>query len=153
MGQHDTNKLKSFEARHTIASVLAPVDVPPDQIGSVRASQLDSIDRLGVILVITNLLNAAVVLVLFSTATKTGLIGLWGSILCMGCALLFLRSIEGQNKPKRSVRSNVARLKYTLISLFFGMLWAALPILVLPGGDMIKAAPKIMPERMIPTAI
>ncbi|MEL6566838.1 MAG: EAL domain-containing protein [Pseudomonadota bacterium] len=136
MGQDDTNELESFEARHTIASVLAPVDVPPDQVGPVRASQLDSIDRLGMILVITNLLNAAVVLVLFSAAAKTGLLGLWGSVLCMGCAFLFLRAIEGQNKPKRMVRSNGATLKYTLTSLFFGMLWAALPMLVLPSGDM-----------------
>ncbi|MEL6754161.1 MAG: hypothetical protein AAFO57_09060, partial [Pseudomonadota bacterium] len=131
----DPKKLEGYEARHTIASILAPVNIPPDQVGQVRASQLESIDKLGVIMVMTNLLNAAVVLVLFSGNDTSGLLGFWGSSLCMACAFLFLRSIEGLNKPKRKVRSNKATQKYTVAALLFGLQWAALPIFVLPQSD------------------
>lgn len=130
-------RLEGYAARHTIASILAPVDVPPDQITKVRASQLESIDKLGVILVLANLLNVAVSLVLFSGGGQAGLIGLWSSALCLGCALLFMRTLA-RNSPNQALstaRSRVAVWPYTVVALAFGLTWSALPLFVLPGAD------------------
>ncbi len=135
MPETDPDTLDTYEARHTIASILAPVHVPLDQVSHVRASQLTSIDKLGVILVLTNLLNAAVVLVLFNSSNASGILGLWGSLLCMGCAVLFLRSTGRVNTPRRAVRSQKATSRYSLVALLFGVLWSALPLIVLPGAD------------------
>ena len=126
---------QGFESRHTIASILAPIAVPEGQAGTVRADQLNSIDKLGVIGVLTLLLNAAIVLVLFSGTDATGLLGIWASVLCMGCAGLFMRTVENLDRPMRLARTKAAANAYTLASIVAGVLWAFVPLIVLPDAD------------------
>ena len=126
---------QGFESRHTIASILAPISVPEGQAGLVRADQLNSIDKLGVISVLTLLLNAAIVLVLFSGTDATSLLGIWASVLCMGCAGLFMRTVENLDRPTRSVRTRAAVNAYTLVCIAVGVLWALVPLFVLPHTD------------------
>lgn len=129
------NVNNAYDSRHTIASILAPVDIPPDQIGHVRSSQLESVDKLGVLIVLTNLLNAAIVLVMFSPADTTGVLGIWGSVMCLGCALLFMRTMEAGGRRSKPMRSRHDTLKYFGVSVTFGVVWSMLPLIILPGAD------------------
>ncbi|MEO0465229.1 MAG: EAL domain-containing protein [Pseudomonadota bacterium] len=126
---------QDFESRHTIASILAPIHVPEGQAGHVRADQLNSVDKLGVISVLTLLLNTAMVLVLFSGTETTGLLGLWASVLCIGCAVLFMRTVESLEQPVRFQRSQSAARVYTITCTCIGAWWGLVPVLVLPNAD------------------
>lgn len=125
--------LEPFDERHSIASLLAPVDVPPDQVAQVRAAQLQSVDRLSVLVVLVNLLNAAIIMMMFRYDDQNGFLGLWGSALCMACAFLFLRAM-GQSRSAERMRSQSDVTRYSAGAFAFGMIWGALPVILVPSS-------------------
>lgn len=126
----------AFDSRHSIASILRPVEVPREQWENVCASQLESTEKLGIIIVLTNLLNASLVMVMFSTSAAASALGLWGSLICLTCAMIFMRTVHslhetpGERKPgalRWALAGNVGA------ALVFGALWGALPLFLMPA--------------------
>ncbi len=127
---------KAFEDRNTIASILAPVRVPPELIGPLSKRQLQSVKKLGVLMVLTHLLNAALVMVLFMPTAAGQWLGLWASGLSLFCAMQFMTSISTSSDLKpRSSSPGASRRGYVIGAFVFGCLWGVLPVIVVPHAD------------------
>lgn len=124
-----------YDSRHSIASILRPVEVPRDQWANVCASQLESTEKLGIIIVLTNLLNASLVLVMFSTSEAASALGLWGSVMCMTCAVIFMRTVHGMDANRPRMALNWALFGNIGSAFVFGSLWGILPLFLLPSVD------------------
>jgi len=118
----------------SLASVLGPVLVPIGLRDKLRSAQINAIDKLGLLVVLTNLLSAILILSIFSRDDSRGL-GLWGSGMCFACAVHFFQSmnaaqrLEGADHGSRAVRG------YTAGAFLFGVLWSIIPAIYLPGAD------------------
>ncbi|MCI4646297.1 MAG: EAL domain-containing protein [Hyphomonadaceae bacterium] len=123
------------KAQDSIASVLAPVHVPPEERMVVRYGQLQSVDRFGIVMVLANLLSAGLILLIVTEGANPPLLSLWGVAVFMLSGLTFLRlSYRTQNpQAPRRIRRDIYR--YTLLSGGFGMVWALLPLIAIPVTD------------------
>lgn len=121
--------------RYTIASIIAPVNVPDEQVDRIRARQLESVNRLGILVVLTNLLNAALVMVILMDDGAGGYLGLWGSALSLACAIHFTMVIQSRGHPPAKERSGRGIQQHSFGALAFGLLWGAFPILAMPAAD------------------
>lgn len=124
-----------IDTRRSIASLIAPVIVPDDQAGHIRASQLHSISKLGVLAIVTNLLCAMVLMVMFWGQGSSGFVGLWGSVMCLACAFHFMQFLAALEHPEQEERSGQSVDRYTRGAFLFGVLWGVCPIIMLPGAD------------------
>jgi len=120
-----------FDQRHSIASILAPLQIPPEEAAVIRARQIADISRLGILMVLTNLLSTALAMILFWTGPLSQIVGLWGTAMCLACALYFIKALDALDRPQPELRSQRSLLRYARSSFFFGVLWGVFPVLVL----------------------
>ena len=128
------------DERYTIASIIAPVHVPEEQAGRVRARQLDSVNRLGILTVLTNLLNAAIVMVMFMDGPASNYVSVWGSVICLACAIQFIYVTRSQSGPVETERSADGIRRHARGAAIFGVLWGALPLISMPFADPFEQA-------------
>lgn len=120
------------DERYTIASIIAPVHVPADQVPRVRARQLDSVNRLGILTVLTNLLNATIVMVMFMDGGASGYLSLWGSVVCLACAVQFIQVTRSHSVKARKERTEHGVTRHARGAAVFGLLWGVFPLLAMP---------------------
>ena len=63
----------------TIAALIKDVPVPEKHAGTLRTKQLELVRRMTFIMVLTNLLNATVVLLSFRNTPVDSLLHIWGA--------------------------------------------------------------------------
>lgn len=104
----------------------------------MRRCQVESIDRLGVVMVLANLLNAALILLLTAHVDTNGLLGLWGVAVFTASGLVFLSLAYQYRHPDKPRRSRFVLRRFEMIALGFGCLWAVPPVLIMPTADAVS---------------
>ena len=128
----------ALDARYSVASILASVRVPPEERVSVRRCQAESIERLGVVMVLANLLNAALVLLLTAHSDTFGLLSLWSIAVFITSGLVFLSLSYRKRNPDKPRRTRFMLRRFEFVAAAFGCLWAVPPLLIMPAGDSIS---------------
>ncbi|MEM1148964.1 MAG: EAL domain-containing protein [Pseudomonadota bacterium] len=108
--------------------------VPVALRNRLRNAQIDAINKLGLLVVLTNLLSATLVMMVFHGTDTRGL-GLWSSAMCFACALHFFQSMNAAQRPHGTVHGIRSARDYTIGAAIFGVLWAIIPIVYLPKID------------------
>ncbi|MEM7766518.1 MAG: EAL domain-containing protein [Pseudomonadota bacterium] len=125
---------REMDRRFSLSSVLAPVMVPVALRHKLRDAQINAINKLGLLVVLTNLLSATLIMLVFSGNDATGL-GMWSSAMCFACALHFFQSMNAAQRPEGTVHGLKAAKDYTIGAALFGVLWAVIPVVYLPKID------------------
>lgn len=129
------NPAPKDDERYTIASIIAPVHVPEDQAPRVRARQLESVNRLGILIVLTHLLNATIVIVMFMNGSSNPYLSLWGSVICLACALQFMDITRLHSASSDKERTEQGIRRNARGAAVFGVLWGAFPLIVMPFAN------------------
>lgn len=120
--------------RESVAIFSAPT-IPSDVAGHIRAKQLASVTSLVPAIMMAQLINGAVVLIVFWLSGAEGLLGIWATVLCLVCGVTMLGSVrakavrEKQTRSRRSIDSMARR------SAFLGLIWGVVPVIVVPYSD------------------
>ncbi len=130
-----SGQVSDINERYTIASIIAPVNVPRQEVARIRARQLDSVNRLGVLVVLTNLLNVALVLVLLVDGGSNGFLSLWGSVVCLASGIHFALVVRSKGHPPARERSQRGVWRHAYGAVIFGTLWGVFPLIALPSAD------------------
>lgn len=125
---------QEMDRRFSLSSVLAPVMVPVTLRHKLRSAQINAINKLGLLVVLTNLLSAVLVMLVVGENDTRGL-GLWSSAMCFACALHFFQSMNATQRPEGTAHGLRAARDYTLGAALFGLLWSVIPIFYLPRID------------------
>jgi len=125
---------REMDRRFSLSSVLAPVMVPVSLRHKLRGAQINAINKLGLLVVLTNLLSATLVMLVFGDNQMRGL-GMWSSAMCFACALHFFQSMNAAQRPDDMNHGIRAAKQYTAGAAIFGLLWAVIPIFYLPRID------------------
>ncbi len=125
---------REMDQRFSLTSILAPILVPVSLRHKLRSAQINAINKLGLLVVLTNLLSATLVMLLFGGNDTRGL-GLWSSAMCFACALHFVQSMNATQRPDDTIHGLRAARDYTIGSAIFGLLWAVIPVYYLPRID------------------
>ena len=110
--------------------------IPDKHLSSLQTKQLESYRSIVMVIVLANLLNAAVILLTFRESMVGNLLWLWG-----GCVAAFSVYALAQNAIRSRLRRHVAReSEKELESLargatLNGFLWAVAPLVVMSSAD------------------
>jgi len=105
-----------------------------DLAAQLRARQVDAIQRLGVPLMVANIVNAAaLVLELLLTGQLTPLAAIWSALAVILALMLLMRAWRrrGMPAPQRTSRRTLRRVVQS--AALFGVLWSVPGLLILPG--------------------
>lgn len=119
----------------SVADLIGDLKVPEKYAGTLRAKQLDMVGRVTVILVLANLINAAVILFSFADTGARNLLIAWGACIGAVCLGAIVGNIRSRRKKHRSSRSQKALERYTRSAAINGILWAIAPIIVMNVAD------------------
>jgi len=134
-------KIAAPVANWSIAGLLKAVAVPEKYRASLRDKQLDTVSNMVFVMMLANLVNAAVVLQSFKTSFASNMLAIWGVCLVFVIGLGFLRHIRAR-QARASGRVTERHLDAVVRgSMVNGLFWAAAPLLVMnsaePQGQMV----------------
>jgi signal transduction histidine kinase/ActR/RegA family two-component response regulator len=125
--------VEGVRAKFAVSLGLAAAD--PIYAGQIRAAQIAGIVRLTPVAMIASCLNAVTLLVTLHRAgvLRPGII-IW-AILLFAVALYYASgwAARGRRDPNRPASHRAIR-QAILHGVFYGALWAAIPIMILPGA-------------------
>jgi len=130
-----------FAAAWSFGQYFRDVPVPAKYRASLLSKQLNSVGRMVFIMLLSNLLNVAVVLQSFRSSQVGSVLTIWGFCVVFFTGLALLRHIRARNaiQPARPSAQHVESV--TRGSLIFGLFWAVVPLLVVhavdPRGQMV----------------
>lgn len=126
------------------SSLLRPIDIPEEQLASVREKQLLTVGALLPVIGLANLVNAAVVVMSFWDTPANRLLGAWCFIMVIATAIMFVgysRMRSGKSRfingtAEENAKDGIDR--FARFASFVGLLWGILPLLILPLTDPIN---------------
>ncbi|MCA8904715.1 MAG: sensor domain-containing diguanylate cyclase, partial [Hyphomonas sp.] len=132
MGKRNQSRTNGW----TFADLIKDVPVPEKHAGSLRAKQIEMVRRMTTVLVLTNLLNAAVVLLSFRNTAADTLLYIWACAIAAASLFAVVHQVfSSLAKDKEDDRSQRALERYSRATSLNGLLWAVVPIIVMNAAD------------------
>ncbi len=119
----------------SFADLIGDLKVSEKHAGSLRAKQLNMVSKMTVVMVLANLINAAVVMFSFSNTAARSILVVWGLCILGICIAALGGSILARRNGLRTSRSPKALERYARASAVNGILWAVAPIIVMNVAD------------------
>ncbi len=120
----------------SIADLIKDVQVPEKYAGTLRTKQLEMVQRMTFVMVVANLLNAAVVMLSFRGTAVDSLLYIWGFAIVMASAIGILAQMRAvRAKGPTDVTSQRELEKFARGSSLSGLIWAIAPIIVMNVSD------------------
>lgn len=123
------------------SSLVRPVSIPEEQLGSIREKQLLTVGSLLPVIGLANLINAAVVVMSFWDTPANRLLGAWCFVVVLATTIMFIgysRMRSTKVRPELATadeRSKEGIERFARFASFVGLLWGILPLLILPLTD------------------
>lgn len=123
------------------SSLVRPVSIPEEQLGSIREKQLLTVGSLLPVIGLANLINAAVVVMSFWDTPANRLLGAWCFVVVLATTIMFIgysRMRSSKVRPELATadeRSKEGIERFARFASFVGLLWGILPLLILPLTD------------------
>ncbi|MEZ5954066.1 MAG: EAL domain-containing protein [Hyphomonas sp.] len=135
-------RIKARTNGWTFGDLIKDVPVPEKHAGSLRAKQLEMVRKMTAVLVLTNLLNTAVVLFSFRNTAADTLLYIWGACSVSASVFAILHQLIFKfDRDRAEDRSQAALDRNARASSLNGLLWAVVPIIVMnttdPHGQMV----------------
>lgn len=125
----------------SFANLVKAVPVPEKHSGHLRARQLHMAGNMTIVLMLANLLNAAVVMMSFRASDSTGILAIWGFCIVFVSGIGFLAQLRSRKHMALAVRSETAIEQFARAASVNGLIWAIAPIIVMniedPHGQMV----------------
>lgn len=113
-----------------------PVTIPEKHQESLREKQLETVASITLVIVLANLLNAAIILLSFQHATVGNLLNIWAACIAIFSMFTFGRFIYVRRLRKRAVRNVAKELDaVTRGATLNGFLWAVAPLVVMSSVE------------------
>ncbi len=126
---------KGAVASWSFAELIKDVQVPEKHLGTLRAKQLETVGKMTIVMVLANLLNAAVVMLSFRQTAVDNLLIIWGFTITFICGLSFLTHVRTRNETNVRQRSQRDIENYARSASINGLVWAIAPIIVVNVVD------------------
>lgn len=134
-------KKSDAERSWSFANLVKAVPVPEKYSGRLRARQLQMVGNMTIILMLANLLNAAVIMMSFRGTDSTGMLALWGLCVVFVSGAGFLAHLRSRKYLTSGVVPKRAIDRLARAASVNGMIWAIAPIIVMnveePHGQMV----------------
>jgi len=119
MGKRNQSRTNGW----TFADLIKDVPVPEKHAGSLRAKQIEMVRRMTTVLVLTNLLNAAVVLLSFRNTAADTLLYIWACAIAAASLFAVVHQVfSSLAKDKEDDRSQRALERYSRATSLNGLL-------------------------------
>ena len=123
------------------SGLLGPINIPDDQLSSIREKQLLTVGSLLPVIGLANLVNAAVVMMSFSNTPANRLLGGWCFIMVIATTIMLVsyfslrkgRRAREMASAEEHTKAGIER--FARFASFLGMLWGILPLLIIPLTD------------------
>jgi hypothetical protein len=99
----------------------------------IRAAQIDGVSRLVPMTMTVNLVNAALVLVVFWDGGSRGFLLGWAAVIATAAGLAIRSWLKVRRKPPREASANATR-RMTIQAFGLGLAWGALPVVMFAGA-------------------
>lgn len=126
---------KGTAANWSFAELIKDAQVPEKHQGSLRAKQLETVGKMTIVMVLANLLNAAVVMLSFRETAVDNLLTIWGFAITFICGLSFLTHVRTRSKNSVLQRTQKDIENYARSASINGLVWAVAPIIVVNVVD------------------
>lgn len=123
------------------AGIVGTIDIPEEQLGSIREKQLLTVGSLLPVIGLANLVNAAVVMMSFANTPANRLLSVWTLTMVIATSIMLAGYfMMRRNRPSTDAlsadeRSKAAIDRFARFASVLGMLWGILPLLILPLTD------------------
>ena len=128
-------KKSDAENSWSFANLVKAVPVPEKHSGRLRARQLDMVGNMTIVLMLANLLNAAIVMMSFRASDSTGLLSIWGFCIVLISGAAFFAHLRSRKDFGKPTRSEAAIDKFARAASVNGLIWAIAPIIVMNIED------------------
>ncbi len=119
----------------SFSELIKDVQVPEKHLGSLRAKQLETVGKMTIVMVLANLLNAAVVMLSFHQTAVDNLLTIWGFSITFICGLSFLTHVRTRSRNNVRQRTQRDIENYARSASINGLIWAVAPIIVVNVVD------------------
>lgn len=128
---------------YSIPGIVKGSDVPEEEAANIRAKQLEAVSRLAPVIMMANLINAAVVVMSFWNTPAIRLLGMWSFTLLISAIVLLYANIRSRRKLSADIKNKVVSAtktqqgieRFARFASFFGLIWGVLPLLIMPFSD------------------
>ncbi len=127
-------KSKKAENSWSFADLVKDVPIPEKHAGTLRAKQLDMVGKMAIIMVLSNLVNCAIILMAFSDSSADKMLVIWGFSVVFVNGATFLMQIRSRAFVRKR-RSQRAVDRYARGASINGLVWAIAPIIVMNVTD------------------
>ncbi len=119
----------------SFADLVRDIPVPEKYLPGLRAKQLEMVGNMTVVMVLANLLNAAVIMISFRETVADRLLSVWGFAVILVSGLSFLAHLRARslNRVRRRTQRDIEN--YARSASINGLLWAIAPIIVMNVTD------------------
>ena len=118
-------------AHWSLASLIKETPIPTELAGQIRAQQLDEVSKLTLVVLLGNLLNAAVVLMSFWNTGADNMLAIWGFTICLVSGFFFLDHLRSRGRALKKTRPVSAIDRFARGASVLGLIWATAPIIVI----------------------
>jgi diguanylate cyclase (GGDEF)-like protein len=129
------------ESSWSFANLVKAVPVPEKHSGHLRARQLHMVGNMTVVLMLANLLNAAIVMMSFRASDSTGMLSIWGFCIVFVSGVGFFAQLRARKRLSLTVMPESAIERFARGASVNGLIWAIAPIIVMniedPHGQMV----------------
>lgn len=113
----------------SFADLIREIPVAEKYAGSLRAKQIDAIDKMAVIIVCANLLSVAVVIMAFSRTGMDRYSAIWAMGILMFCGISLLRAARLRRRESFDATTPQDLHAIARNASINGLLWALLPLI------------------------
>ena len=124
----------SYIGGFSAIAALDSTEINDGEMGRIRAKQIDAVTQLVPVTMTVNLINMAIILVLFWNTGSNVFLSLWALAIASAVAMAVRSWLRSRRAPPMRASLRAAR-RMVLQAFFLAAIWGALPLVLLAKSD------------------